>query len=306
MIVVSEDESAALVDFDLALEAAREAFVAMASDGVVFPPVVGHGSDAANRFTVKAASGPTAAGLKVGSYWPSNSAADLPRHSSLILLFDQNVGRIGWAIEGSLLNAYRTAAADALAAQHLSRPDSRTLAVFGTGHQAFYEVLAVMGVRPIEEVLVVGRSPAKVADLVGRLAAAGVIAVGTDAADALARADIVVTITTAAEPLFTADLVRPGTHIASMGSDGPGKNELPPSLCAGASLFCDLPAQSRTLGEFKHVPPSAEITALGEVITGSHPGRAADDEITVFDSSGTGVQDVVLGTHLLRRKGLLP
>jgi ornithine cyclodeaminase len=305
VIVVSEEESAALVDFDLALDAAREAFVALASDGIVFPAVVGHGSDATNRFMVKAATGPAAAGLKVGTYWPSNDAVGLPRHSSLILLFDQSVGRIGWAIEGGLLNAYRTAAADALAAQQLARPDSRTLAVFGTGHQAFYEVLALVRVRPISRVLVVGRSPAKVADLVGRLAAAGIGAEGASSADALAHADIVVTVTTATAPLFDASLVRPGTHVASMGSDGPGKHELPPELCTKASLFCDLPAQSRALGEFKHVPSSVEITPLGAVITGAHPGRTSDDEITVFDSSGTGVQDVVLGTHLLRKKGIL-
>lgn len=103
MLFISETESAALVTHELAFVAAREALIAACEPATAsFPVVLGHGSSTANRFTVKAAATAELAGLKVGSYWPGNRDRGLERHNSLILLFDQETGRIDTAIEAGI------------------------------------------------------------------------------------------------------------------------------------------------------------------------------------------------------------
>ena len=129
MIYLSEEETRALVTRELAYEAALSALLEAAGGGVQFPAVVGHGSSPANRFTVKSAAAARAAGVKVGSYWPGNTERGLPRHNSVIQLFDQSAGRIGAVVEAGYANAFRTAAADAVAADVLARPDARPTAV---------------------------------------------------------------------------------------------------------------------------------------------------------------------------------
>ncbi|AHH95239.1 ornithine cyclodeaminase family protein [Kutzneria viridogrisea] len=296
---ISESESAALVDEDLALAAAREAFLATAT-GSTFPVVIGHAAVPDNRFTLKSGSADDLVGVKIGSYWPGNT--EVPRHSSTIVLLDPATGRLAAVVEAATANAYRTAAADALAVDTLARPDSRTLTVIGTGHQARYEVGAVTRVRPIERVLVVGRSPDTARAFATEVTArTGLPAEPAEARTAVAAADVVVTATTARQPLFDADWVAPGTHISAMGADGPGKQELPVALYDRASLFCDLPDQSRTIGEFQHAPSAAPV-ALGAVLAGDAGGRGSAEAITVFDSSGFALQDLALATALLRRR----
>jgi len=300
MLFVSEAESATLASHEMAREAVRQALIdACDARTETFAVVHGHGSDPANRFTVKAAAAPEIAGLKVGSYWPGNLAIGLPRHNSLILLFDQDKGRIGAAIEAGTLNAYRTAAADAVAADVLAQRNAETLAIFGAGHQARYECVALAKVRSIRRVLVVARNPDQAQAMIADLNAQGIVAEPASAEAACSAADIIVTATSATTPLFKAEWVRPGTHVASMGSDAMGKQELPPELLAGASLFCDLPGQSRVIGEFQHAPDGADLIAIGEVLAGRHPGRRSDQEITVFDSSGLSIQDLYVARHLL-------
>jgi ornithine cyclodeaminase len=154
MNFISEEESAALVSHEIAFQAAREALVAVVDDAVIFPAVLAHGSSPTNRFSIKSASTSSFAGLKVGSFWPSNPERGLPRHNSLILLFDQSTGRVEWAIEAGKVNAFRTAAADAVAADALARKDASVLAIFGAGNQALYEFRATFAAASVIEVFV--------------------------------------------------------------------------------------------------------------------------------------------------------
>lgn len=300
MKFISEEESAALVSHEMAFAAAREALTAVVEDAVLFPAVLGHGSSSTNRFSIKSAAARDYAGLKVGSFWPGNPERGLPRHNSLILLFDQAVGRIEWAIEAGKVNAYRTAAADAVAADALARQDASVLAIFGAGHQALYECLAIARIRPIKQVLVVARDAARAAGFVDALRQAGLQATLSTAQAACEQADIVVTATPSREPLFAADWIRPGTHVASMGSDAAGKQELPPALFDRARLFCDHPAQSVVIGDLQHFRGDrARIVALGEVLLGKAEGRTHQDQITVFDSSGIALQDLTIARRLV-------
>jgi ornithine cyclodeaminase len=263
--------------------------------------VIAHGSDPQNRFTIKSTAGAELAGLKVGAYFPTNDMHGLPRHASTILLIDQNTGRIGALVEGSAVNCYRTAAADAVATDALARPDAEILTLFGTGHQAAYEAQAIARVRKLSRVLVVGREPSRTDAFVERLCNAGLLAEAAAAERAVRAADIIVTATTATEPLFEAEWVRPGAHISSMGSDSKGKQELPSDLFRRAHLFCDLPEQSVRIGEFQHAGPEAIPTAIGAVLSGEAPGRQNEREITIFDSSGISLQDLHMAKAILEQ-----
>lgn len=305
MRFISEAQSASLVSHELAFDAVRRALIAAVAPGTtVFPAVNAHGSNLADQFTIKSGADGSLAGLKVGSYWPGNNGVDVPRHHSTILLLDQTTGRIGAVVEGGAVNAYRTAAADAVAADALARQDSRVLTVFGTGHQAGYEVQAVCRVRAIDTVLVVGRSAERTAAFISGLAGRGIAAARVDAETGCRRADVVICATTATSPLFDARWIRPGTHVVSMGSDTAGAQELPPELLRAADLFCDLPEQSLRIGEFQHVAAEVSageisVTAIGSVLTGRAPGRRDHEQITVFDSSGIAIQDLYVGAALL-------
>ena len=309
MRFISEEESAALVTHAMAFEAAREALVAAVAPGTtLFPAVLGHGSDPGDRFSIKSGSTADYAGLKVGSFWPGNPGKGLPRHNSAILLFDQGVGRIDTVIEAGRVNAYRTAAADAVAASVLARADASVLAVFGAGNQAVFEVAALVRVLPIREVLVVARDPGAVAGFGERLRGQGaeVRVRGAGAREACEAADVIVTATPARAPLFEAEWVRPGTHLAAMGADARGKQELPPALLERASLYCDLPEQSLAIGEFQHVAEAVRsgavrLRAIGAVLAGGEGGRTSPEAITVFDSSGIALQDLTIARAIIAK-----
>jgi len=307
MIFVSEEESASLITHEFAFSAVRAALIAAASeDSRVFPAVLGRASDPANTFSVKSGSAADITGLKVGSFWSRNPEKGLPRHNSAIVLLDQEIGRLRAVVEAGRVNAYRTAAADAVAADLLARPDSETLAIFGAGNQARHEVSALAQIRPIKRVLVVARNPSQAEGILGQCRDEGLEAALATAEEACRAADIIVTATPARAPLFESGWIRPGTHVASMGSDAPGKQELPPSLFSRAKLFCDLPSQSMTIGDFQHVRREIEageivLAQLGAALEGRVPGRTSADEVTVFDSSGISIQDLYVGQLIVDR-----
>ncbi|WP_292654949.1 ornithine cyclodeaminase family protein, partial [Mesorhizobium sp.] len=230
-----------------------------------------------------------------------------PRHNSTIVLLDQHTGRLGAVVEAGRVNAYRTAAADAVAADLLARKQAKVLAIFGAGNQASFEVMALARIRPIETVLVVARPSQRRDAFVDQIGERGLKARSALPEEAVRAADIVVTATPAREPLFDAAWVGPGTHIVSMGSDAPGKRELPSGLFPKARLFCDLLSQSVQIGEFQHLRDEIDagmlaVTPIGDVIERRAPGRRFDNEITVFDSSGISLQDLYMADALIRAK----
>ena len=189
---ISEEESAALASHEMAFHAMQEALAVACEAGTAnFPVVLGHGSSKQNRFTVKAAATAEFAGLKVGSYWPGNLDRGFPRHNSMILLFDQGSGRLTVAMEAGKLNAYRTAAADAVAANVLARKDAATLVIFGSGHQAATECAALARIRPLQRVLIVARNRARGSAMAASIGEKGLDARVEEAQAACAAADLV-------------------------------------------------------------------------------------------------------------------
>lgn len=311
VFLLEEDRALKLLDRHFVFDAVSAALVAAADgSGHVNPVVIGTGLAFGQTFSLKSgrATGDKIVGLKVGSYWPGAENHGLPRHGSTILLLDASSGRMRAIVEASRLNGPRTAAADAVAAAQLARRDATTLAIIGAGHQARYEVAAICDVLPINRILIVARTPSRAiafCEEVGPLLPDTVTISPASAEDACRAADVVVTVTPSRAPLFDADWIKPGTHVASMGSDQVGKQELPRALLTRGRLFCDLPSQSLAIGEFQRVRGHIEsgalsLTAIGDVLRGVAQARTSTDEITVFDSSGLALQDLFLAESLVR------
>lgn len=302
MKYISETLSSQLITHPLAFNAVLSAFIAASEQATLFPVVIAEGHAENTVFSLKSANTEKLVGWKTGSYWPNNRTLNIPCHSSTIFLLDQNTGHLDAVIEGSVVNAYRTAAADAVAVSVLAREDASCLSLFGTGHQSFYECAAVCCIRKIEMIKVVGRDNKKAQAIVNKLTEIGIQAQVSEAEQACRSADIIITATTARDALFDANWIQAGTHISAMGVDAKGKQELPTTLFENADLYCDFYSQSIVIGEFQHANKEMiknKLTMIGEVLSGRAPGRKNDTDITIFDSSGIAVQDLFVGHSLL-------
>ncbi|MGY8871472.1 MAG: ornithine cyclodeaminase family protein [Pseudomonadales bacterium] len=301
MKYISESNSSSLISHELAFNAVKDAFIAVVQEGRNFPVVIAEGAERGSSFSIKSANTNNLCGWKVGSYWASNAQKGIPCHASSIFLLDPETGRLAALIEASRVNAYRTAAADAVAVSTLAKKNASRLAIFGTGHQAAYECRAIAKVRSLSIVHVVGRDSAKSKAFADELNKEGLNAVSSDAKSACKDADIIVTATTSEAPLFDASWVSPGTHISAMGADSKGKQELPLELLNQARLFCDLATQSVDIGEFQSYPNKKHyvIPMIGDVLLGRRVGRISEQDITIFDSSGLSLQDLFIGHSLL-------
>ena len=300
MRFISESESSALINHELAYDAIYQALIAATQlDTQSFPVVHGQASDTKNTFSIKSSANQHLAGLKVGSFWEDNPKNGLPRHNALILLFNQANGKMAAAIEAGKVNAFRTAASNAVATNILARKDSKVLAIFGTGNQAKYECEALARIRNFDQILIVGRDQSKAEKMAEDLKKLGIEIKIAGAKEACEQADIIVTATSSKIPLFKAEWVKAGTHISSMGSDKQGKQELPPELFSQSGLFCDLNTQSKVIGEFQHAPESATLINIGDVLSANAQGRQSQEQITIYDSSGLSIQDLYIAQKIL-------
>jgi ornithine cyclodeaminase len=245
-------------------------------------------------------------GLKSGGYWPGNMAKGLTNHQSTVFLFDPDTGRLRALVGGNHLTALRTAAASAVSIRHLARKDSKVLGMVGAGHQAQFQLRAAVEAHPFERVVAWNYHP----DMLPKLGAVAeelglpFQAVERDALGA--ESDVIITIGSSFEPQLMRDWIKPGTHLACMGTDTKGKQEVDPALVAAATVFADEVAQSITIGEAQHaiargLIAEADITPLGRVINGDHPGRTSETEITLFDGTGVGLQDLAAASVAMAR-----
>jgi len=314
MYVLSEENVKKIASRELAFDAVSEAFVAAyQSLGNIFPVVIAQGCDEGNSFSIKSGNltNKRLSGLKMGSYWAQNHHKGLPNHSTTTLLLDEETGITRAVINAGYLNGLRTAAANAVASHQLARKDAKILSVLGAGHQAIFEIQAICQIRDIEKILISSRTEDSVHKAIATLKKAGLTAEFADCETACRAADILITVTNARAPLFDADWIKPGTHISAMGADQSGKQELPLPLMDKATLFADLPVQSRAIGELEmacKANPNLSITAIGAVLSDEATGRASEDQITIFDSSGIALQDLCVAKAVLDQaieKGLV-
>ncbi|MFD2740560.1 iminosuccinate reductase BhcD [Sulfitobacter aestuarii] len=307
MIIVPEKEIAALMTRSAAFEAVEKVFASMASGSAYNFPVIreaiGH-ADALYGFKSGFDRAALNLGLKSGGYWPGNAAKGITNHQSTIFLFDADTGKCRAIVGGNLLTALRTAAAAAVSVAHLARQDAKVLGIIGAGHQASYQLRAVAEQRGFEKIVAWNRSPEKLDGLRDVAAELGLPFESVTLDELGAQSDVIVTITSSFDPILRAAQVRPGTHIACMGTDTKGKQEVDNALVGAANVFTDERAQSISIGECQHAIADrtiqeADITELGAVINGDHPGRGSDVEITLFDGTGVGLQDLAVASSVV-------
>jgi ornithine cyclodeaminase len=301
LAMISEATVRKIVTRQLAFDAVREAFEAVAVDRAqVFDVVIGSGLNNGEAFAIKSGidGENELVGFKCGTYWAGNFQKGMPAHGSTVLLLDPETGFPQVLVNASYLNGFRTAAGNAIAVSTLARSDAAVLGVIGAGHQAEHEIRAVAEVRALSLIKISTRSETRRSWIADRLQDVDIDIRFTSAEDAVRGSDIVTTVTPSESPLVRDEWIGEGTHISAMGADDKGKHELDMAILKRASLFADYPQQSVIIGEFQHayhdglINSVDDICALGSVTLGKSPGRISDTEITVFDSSGIAIQDL--------------
>lgn len=311
VLILTESDLRRLLPLDLAaIDCIEAAFAALATQPVAMPPILRLDiPEHRGEVDVKTAyvPGVDSFAIKISPGFFGNPALGLPSTNGMMVVLSARTGLVeALLLDNGYLTDLRTAAAGAVAARHLARPDSTVAAVLGAGMQAEMQLRALALVRPIAEARIWARDPHKAQALADRLAP-GIAARARPLDQAVSGADVIVTTTPAQSPILAAGLIRPGQHITAMGSDAEHKNEIDPALVARASYVADRLAQTRRLGELHHAIAAGMIGAetdfpeLGQIVAGLAIGRRRPDEITLADLTGTGVQDTAIAALALDR-----
>jgi alanine dehydrogenase len=308
MIIVPEREIPDLMTRAAAFDAVEGVFAAMASKDAynfaVIREAIGH-EDALYGFKGGFDQAGMALGLKAGGYWPNNMEKHhLINHQSTVFLFDPDTGRVKAMVGGNLLTALRTAAASSVSIKHLARKDSKVIGMIGAGHQATFQLRAALEQREFEKVIGWNFHPEMLPNIEKIAREAGLPFEAVELDQLGHDADVIISITSAFAPSLLSKHVSAGTHIACMGTDTKGKQEVNSALLARATVFTDEVAQSISIGEAQHAVAEglikeSDVNQLGAVINGTHSGRTSADEITLFDGTGVGLQDLAVAASVV-------
>jgi alanine dehydrogenase len=251
-----------------------------------------------------------AAGLKLGRLYfaakvNGNFSGNPARHGlpaiqGVIVLCDAEDGRPLAVMDSMEVTATRTAAATAVAAKWLARPDSSTVTICGCGSQGRAQLRALARVLPLRRAFAFDRDEATAREFARDLTRAlgFEITPVREHADAVRSSDVCVTCTPSRSAFLLRDHVVPGTFVAAVGADSADKQELDPSLMAQAVIVVDVLEQCAAIGDLHHALEAGVLTRegvhaeLADVVAGRVPGRRSDQEITIFDSTGTAIEDV--------------
>lgn len=250
--------------------------------------------------------------VKIVSVYPQNPDQGLPTIHALVVAIDSRTGRPVAILEGASLTALRTGAISGAATDLLARPNAKTAAIYGSGVQARTQLEAVCTVRHIESAWVYSLdlrgAEALVTELSGRNPIPNDIRIADNASEPLKDADIICTATTSSTPVFPGTRVRPGTHINAIGAYTPTMQEVDSETVKKAYVVVDSKdAALEEAGDLIIPIESGEISEawieaeLGEVINGTKPARASQDQITLFKSVGIAIQDAVSAGRALQR-----
>jgi alanine dehydrogenase len=249
-------------------------------------------------------------GVKIVNVHPGNPARGLPTVMALIVLISPETGAPVAIMDGTYLTDIRTGAAGGIAAKYLARKDSKVIGMVGTGNQAKTQLEALFEVFKPELVRITSRTKESCKQFIQE--AANFVSCEVryeENIEKVCDCDILVTTTPSRKPIIKAKWIKEGTHINAIGADAVGKEELDPELLIRSKIVVDDIVQALHSGEVnvplsKHYISENDIHAqLGEVITGSKPGRTSEDEITIFDSTGLAIQDVA-SAHLVYERAV--
>ena len=302
-LVLTRSEVRGLLDYRTCIDAVEEAFRAESSNRTL-PALVLATHVAGGGFHVKTA------GMrgdrfyyatKTNGNFPGNPASNgLPTIQGVLSLHDADNGRLLALMDSMELTMIRTAAASAVAAKYLARADSRTVTILGCGIQGRSQLRALSHVRSIEEVFAYDFNEDIAREYSMGMAAeldCTVTAV-KDYHDAVRASDVIITCTPSREPLLRSGDIRPGAFIAAVGADSEHKSEIAPDLLAASKVVVDALEQCATIGDLHHAIEAGVMRRenvhadLADVVNDTKPGRRSDEEIIIFDSTGTALEDV--------------
>ncbi|MET9660174.1 ornithine cyclodeaminase family protein [Streptomyces sp. NPDC006510] len=299
------DRIRAVVDLTDLVEPVAEAFIAFSTtEGARAPVMVLPVADGGDSH-VKAAHLPGGRHflVKIANWFPGNRTRGLPEGGGFVALFDASTGAVTALLEDEHhLSDLRTAAAGAVCARAMSRPDSTRATVLGTGRQAELQARALTLVRPVRQIHVWGRDHRRATALADRLGQdlphVNVTAV-SDPERAVRRSDIVVTATASPTPVLFGSWLRPGQHITALGADDPAKRELDGTCLHRATrVIVDSRELALRYGDIHAAIARGEVTEdridgeIGDVLAGRVPGRHTPEDITVAKLIGIGPQDL--------------
>ena len=311
LIILSREDLMALMPFGAYVDAVADAF-RMQAEGQAVTPEPMYVPTEGGGFHVKAGRlpiGPGYAAFKVNANLPENRTKHgLPTIQGAILLFDASTGSPVALLDAIEITLKRTGAATAVAAHYLARPESQVATIYGCGAQGRIQLAALRHVLDIRRVFLVDRDAVAVERFANEIVGAGPdVEVPANPHDATRASDVIVTCTSSRAPFLGPMDVRSGTFIAAIGADNPDKSEIDPALMARARVVTDLTAQCSYMGDLHHALDAGTMRVsdvhaeLGELVAGRKPGRTQADEITLFDGSGVGIQDVAASACAYQR-----
>ena len=249
-------------------------------------------------------------GIKVISVFHANKEAGFPSHQGIVMLFDAKNGQPLMLFDALEITAIRTAAASAVATKLLSRKDSSTLAIIGSGEQAKRHIEAMLVVRNIKHINLWSRTENNAKHLVNELSAEYNIPIHTkkNVQQAIEHADIICTVTASKEPVVMGDWIAAGTHINAVGSSTAATRELDTTAIVRSKLFTDrYESLFNEAGDFLIPKKEGAVTdehvkaEIGEVLSRAKKGRENDEEITVFKSLGIAAEDIFSAYHIYEK-----
>jgi alanine dehydrogenase len=309
-LILTRSDIATLMRPSDYLEAVETGFRALAEGRAhVPPPMTIPGEGGAFHAKGAAIAGENSvAALKLNGNFPGNPAArGLPTIQGAMLVCDAATGSPLAVLDSAEVTLRRTAAATALAARYLARPESESVLVCGCGAQSPAQIEALAEILPLRKILLWDVEPQKAKTLAARLRGRFPAEAASDPATAARYCDVIVTCTTAREPFVRRDWLRPGAFVAAVGADSPEKSEIDPGVMAGAKVVADVADQCAVMGDLRSAIAAGTMQPrdlhgeLHELVAGTKPGRTDEREIILFDSTGTALQDVASAVVILRR-----
>ncbi len=302
-LFIKRSEVRALLTLPECIKAMEQAFT-MQALGQVLTPALMHIDADGGEFHIKGGGlrmERTYFALKAnGGFFNNRAKFDLPNILGLILLCDGSNGLPLAVMDSIDITILRTGATAALAAKYLAQPGSSTVTICGCGNQGRIQLQAMLHILPgIRQVYAWDANAATASDFATQMSAELPVTVEVvqDVGVAALASDVIVTCTPARDFYLHRKSIRPGTFIAAVGADSPGKQELDPALVASSKLVVDVLEQCARVGELQHALAANLITLeqvhgeLGKVVTGQIQGRQTDEETIIFDTTGSAIQD---------------
>lgn len=314
VLVLSHDEVTALLNVDALIDALAPAMADLSAGRASVPERVGAViPEVDGRLLAMPGYVPSQRSLvtKLVSLFPRNAGSALPTHQAVIVVFDPATGEPAALLDGTVITAVRTGACSALSARLLARADASVLAILGTGVQARSHARAVSRVRPVREIRIAGRSPLRADALAAELQKELDVEVraATSYREAMDGAHIVCATTHPGDPVVRREWLHPGTHVTSVGWSPAGR-EVDDATVADALICVESRRMVLAAGSAAGSPDlteplrdglitSDQLTEIGELVTGTRPGRTSPEQVTLYKSVGVAVQDATAATLVL-------